>query len=174
MTKTKPKVSQRGVIWFVVLSVILIAIMHLQNQEKPIPASQPEVNTIHTQDFPSVEQGTFRGQLQKNYFKEPIDDIVVLFSSAKLPGMSLIYYPQEKRLAGGTPVMVAENVVLFDGVAHDIAYSFKKDGKQFLVYDGQLVGISDYQGYIPSVLNGMVIGTPITTISPSMEKIEVE
>src|SRR3989344_1080577 len=73
-------------------------------------------------DFPSIEEGTLAGTLKEVYFKEQIDSVVVLFASAKIPGLSLLYYPEKKMLVGGSPALVASEVSLFDGQKHSVLY----------------------------------------------------
>jgi hypothetical protein len=120
----------------------------VQQKQQAESQVQDLVNEIaQIQDFPTAEQGSFIGQTNNRYFKEPIDEIVVLFSSVKVPGLSLVYHPQENKLLGGTPQMVVDNVVLFDDLPHRVGYSFERNGKQRLLYDGQIVAESDFVFY---------------------------
>ena len=130
------------------------------------------VTTI-IRDFPSTAEGTFYGQVQPLYFKESMDHIVVLFASQRITGLALIYYPYQKRLVGGTPQMVAENINLFDGVAHDIIYSFKERGKQMMLYDNQIVAASDFTLNTPNSLTGMVVGPASAVLSRSVTNVEI-
>lgn len=129
--------------------------------EKPQENALPETTQI--QDFASIEQGTFTGNLKPNYFKEPIDQVIVLFASAKIPGLMLIYYPQGKQLIGGTPQMAVNGINLFDGVEHQIIYSFEKGGQQVIVYDGKPVVSSPFLLY-KDLMTGMVAGIPEAVI----------
>ena len=68
--------------------------------------------------------------------------------------------------------MIAEDIILFDGVAHDLQYSFQKGGQQQLMYDGKVVAQSAYQVPGSSLINGMAVGVPSTVISSSFETVE--
>lgn len=123
-------------------------------------------------DFPSTEEGTFSGWLKKSYFKEPVDKEVVLFSSARIPGLTLIYHSEENRLSGGIPAMAAENILFFDKQRHHLVYTFKKGGWQYLYYDGQQVAASEFQPSL-SKITGLITGTSSQAISESFEQIEI-
>lgn len=124
-------------------------------------------------DFPSSDEGSLIAWTKESYFRQPVDKIVVLFVSARLPGLALIYYPEEKRLIGGTPQMAAEGISLFDGQPHQVGYIFKAKDKQQLIYDGRLVANSPFQLYSQSQLTGMFIGAVQPTVSESIYKIEI-
>lgn len=130
----------------VISTFVLIIVMSLatvnNKREKP--------------DFGSSKEGTFVGNIKENYFKEPIDDVVTLFSSASMPGLSIIYEPESKKLIAGSPQMIAENIALFDGKKHQIAYTFKKEGGQQLYYDGLQVAQSKFE-WKSDHLTGMVV-----------------
>ena len=133
---------------------------------KPIP----EENQLN--DFSSTEEGVFFGQLKNSYFKEPIDEVVVLLASEKIPGLTITYYHYENKLIGGTPQMTAENVVLFDGNPHTVKYSFKMNGKQQLYYDNNLVAESDFI-FHSNYLTGNIIGVNEFEISDTLEKADI-
>ena len=123
-------------------------------------------------DFPSIEEGTLAGTLKEVYFKEQIDSVVVLFASAKIPGLSLLYYPEKKMLVGGSPALVASEVSLFDGQKHSVMYSFKRDGQQVILYDGQLVASGEFKLPEGNALTGLVTGVPENKVSEGFEKVE--
>jgi hypothetical protein len=133
--------------------------------ETHIPPPQEKVQDSN--DFPSSEQGTFMAQTKNTYFKEPIDPIVVLLTSAKVSGLTLVYSPGERKLIGGTPQIVAENIDLFDGIAHEVGYAFNRNGKQTLLYDGNVVAESDFVSY-GNFLTGNVAGASKFTVSESI------
>lgn len=147
-------------------------------QPEEISPSEPEASvsapsTVQMQDFPNDQQGVFVGQLNADYFKEPIDQIVVLFISARIPGLSIMYYPYEKRLVAGTPQMVAENIALFEGSPHEIKYAFQKDGNQQLWYDGDLVAETKFQLYGQSGITGAVTGVSEAFVSEGFENVDI-
>jgi hypothetical protein len=123
----------------------------IQNYEKQLTVSavldtpSQEQLTNKEIDFPNTEAGTFAGFAGEKYFREPIEEVVVLFASAKIPGIAIIYYPEEKKIIAGSPQMTIENIKLFNGVRHQIAYSFKKGDKQRFYYDGNLKAEMDFK-----------------------------
>lgn len=136
-------------------------------------ASVSAPTTVQMQDFPNDQQGIFIGQLNADYFKDPIDQIVVLFVSARIPGLSIMYFPYENRLVAGTPSMNVDNIILFDGTSHEIKYAFQKDGNQQFWYDGNLVAESRF---IPakSSITGAVVGVSDVFVSEGFERVEIK
>jgi hypothetical protein len=125
------------------------------------------LNLFYTShDFESTKEGTFMGWIQNS---EITDDKIVLLNSAKIPDMSLVYYPKEQRLVGGTPKLEANNIVLFDGNLHQVGYTFKRDDKQSLFYDGKIVRESDFE-YRGDFFTGQVIGSEVFFVSSVFER----
>ena len=125
-------------------------------------------------DFPSTEEGTFSAWVREQYYKEQLDPMVVFFVSEKISGLSLVYYPEEQKLVAGTPPLVADGIRFFDGQAHHLAYSFKKDGEQRLYYDGKLVGVSSFVPKEKNSLTGLVTGAPENFVSEALYGVEIE
>ena len=125
------------------------------------------------QDFSSKMEGTLSGWTDEKYYKEPIDETIVLFSSEKIPGLTLIYYHYENKIIGGTPQMTADNIIFFDGNPHTVKYSFKKNGKQQLYYDNNLVAESDFI-FHSNYLTGNIIGVNEFEISDSFESVVID
>ncbi|MFC1691065.1 hypothetical protein ACFL0W_02680 [Nanoarchaeota archaeon] len=123
-------------------------------------------------DFPSdADGGTLAGWAGEAYFKEVIDNPVILFASANIPGLTMIYYPYEERLVAGTPQMVVEGIKLFKGEKHKLAYSFDKNGKQRIFLDDKLMAESDFKVQ-ENELVGMITGAPELIISDAWETLE--
>src|SRR3989344_3093948 len=108
-------------------------------------------------DFKSNIEGALSGWTDEKYYKEPIDETIVLFSSEKIPGLAVIYYPLEKKLIAGSPPMVINNLSLFNGYKHHLGYIFK-ESKQALFYDGQLIAASDFLPRTQNSFTGMTTG----------------
>jgi len=159
------------VITLVLYSIGKVGILFPETKAEEAPAEG--VQTIGLTDFPSTEEGTFGGQLNPTYFKEPVDQVVILFASAKIPGLTILYYPYEQTLVAGTPQMAIPDIVFFDGQAHEIMYSFKKGGNQYFFYDGNVVGQSAYVPYEENMLTGLVTGPAVVVVSEGFEKVEV-
>ena len=119
-------------------------------------------------DFKSKIEGTLNGWTDEKYYKEPIDKTIVLFSSEKIPGLAVIYYPLEKRLIAGSPPMVIDNVYLFNGYKHHLGYVFK-DSQQGLFYDGQLIAASDFLPRTQNSFTGMTTGGYLSEVSTSIQ-----
>ncbi len=159
------------VIILVLYSVGKVGILFPETKAEEVKTE--EVQTIELSDFPSTEEGTFGGQLNPAYFKEQLDQVVILFASAKIPGLTILYYPYEHRLVAGTPQMVISDIVFFDGQAHEIMYSFKKGGNQYFFYDGKVVGQSAYVPSEENMLTGLVTGPAVVVVSEGFEMVEV-
>ncbi|MEK6969916.1 MAG: hypothetical protein AABW48_05810 [Nanoarchaeota archaeon] len=119
-------------------------------------------------DFPHTKGGTLSGWAGSKYYKEPIDEVVILFASVTVPGLTILYYPQENKLVAGTPQMTATGIELFQGERHNLVYSFDLGKTQKIYYDGELKAESDFQLY-GSELTGMVTGAPTAIVSESFE-----
>ena len=52
-------------------------------------AASPRIPIEVTDDFPSTKEGSFDGVVRPHYFKEPLDEFVLLLSSDKIPGLSI-------------------------------------------------------------------------------------
>lgn len=186
--KNSPKVKnnfKESLLLMVVLIGIVLAvgvIVRYQNfmEEKKITVEQEELaaqnkilGSVPVIDFPSAEAGTLVGTLHPQYFKEPIDNIIILFASIKVQGLMLTYYPQDHKIIGGTPQMVAEGITLFDGVPHELLYSFHEGGQQIIMVDRKVVAASNFVSYRSS-LTGAVVGVSESVVSPAWEMVEIE
>jgi hypothetical protein len=141
---------------------------------KIIEIAVEEVPTVidNTNDFPSTKEGTFVGIIDGNKNPSRYGEKIILFTSAKIPGLSLEYYPSKSKLVGGTPEMIAENIVIFDGQKHQIAYSFKRFSKQNLFFDGILVAESNFEIF-PRHLTGLITGVEKVYVSELFEEYEM-
>jgi hypothetical protein len=153
--------------------VIFIASIGFLIEDEPIKESMNKDDPLVLQlpDFPNSKEGTFAGTLQKEYFKQPIDQIVILFASARVPGLALLYYPYEKKLVAGSPQMVAENIIFFDGTHHRVAYAFKEGEDQYLIYDDKIVARSPFNPPDNNQITGMVIGAGELVVSESFTEV---
>ena len=70
--------------------------------------------------------------------------------------------------------MVAENIVLFDGNSHRIDYSFQRNGKQHLEYDGKVVAESEFKLYGQDKLTGLTTGYQEYYISESFDNVQLK
>lgn len=138
-----------------------------QSLDQPIkPLTQKDL------DFPNTKGGTFSGIAGTEFPEPPMKEVIVLFASVTVPGLALIYYPQENRLIAGTPQMIAEGIELFQGKKHELTYSFNKNGKQAIFYDGELKVESDFKLY-NNDLTGMITGTSEVLISDGFDEIKI-
>lgn len=151
----------------VIFSIVLI---NLLNPPKELLIEEKVEESPKTNDFPSSKEGTFVGTITGN--AQVSSDEILLFHSANIPGLDLKYYPQELRLKGGTPIMSAERIVIFDGKPHQIAYTFKRFSKQRLFFDGIMVAESDFVWY-SGYLTGLVIGPDSAFVSELIENFEI-
>ena len=129
--------------------------------------SPPEI------DFPDTKGGTFTGWAGEQYFSEAPDKVVVLFASATVSGLTMIYYPYENRIVVGTPQMSIEGIELFKGRKHMVAYSFINGGEQKFYYDGELKASSEFKMPTGNDITGMVTGAGEAIISEGFEKVEI-
>ncbi|HLC89107.1 MAG TPA: hypothetical protein VJG49_03655 [Candidatus Nanoarchaeia archaeon] len=129
--------------------------------------SPPEI------DFPDTKGGTFTGWAGEQYFTDAPDKVVVLFASATVSGLTMLYYHYEDRIVVGTPQMSIEGIELFKGKKHMVAYSFINGGEQKFYYDGELKASSEFRMPAGNDLTGMAVGTSNTIISEGFEKVEI-
>jgi hypothetical protein len=151
------------VLIIVLLSLVVIDILGndpSQEDEKVLvleDGEQAEERAITDKDFPSTEEGKLVGYVKQ---QASSNEKVILFKSVKIPGLSLIYNPPREQLIGGSPKMVAGNIRLLDGNLHQITYSFKKNNKQQIIYDGRLVAQSDFKIYGRNYFTALITGPP--------------
>ena len=159
-----------GLTLVIILFAVFILILNgLDN--KPIPEMSKKMQ-IH--DFESEKEGVFSGQLNSNYPKEEVDPVVVLFSSEKIIGLSLIYYHNEQKIVAGTPPLVAENVILFDNKPHWISYQFTEDGKQYFFYDNEMIASSKFKPVESNSLTGFATGSPQFYVSSLFDTFDMK
>ncbi|MBU0459312.1 MAG: hypothetical protein KKH52_02005 [Nanoarchaeota archaeon] len=123
-------------------------------------------------DFPDTRGGTFTGWAGENYFVDAPPEVVVLFTSATVPGLSILYYPYQERIVVGTPQMVVEGINLFNGQKHMVSYSFTNGGEQKFFYDGQLVANSAFELYGQNSFTGMAV-LEEAVVFEGFEKVEI-
>lgn len=150
------------------IASIFVVLNQLNKENVPPAPTEMQLN-----DFTSDAEGMFNGQLNNNYDKEEVDPVVVLFSSATVPGINLIYYHYENKVVVGTPQMVVENVVLFNDRPHWVGYTFKEGKKQYFFYDGKVVASSDFEPPQENALTGFVTGAAENYVYEGFESMEV-
>jgi hypothetical protein len=157
-----------------ILVSVLLGILFIQFVDPHIELESVEENIKlpeplpENKDFPSIKEGTFVGTINGNNvvnYKK-----IILFQSAKISGLTLAYYPEKMMLFGGTPEMKAENINLFDGQVHQIAYTFKRFDKQKLYFDGVLVAESNFNSF-PRHLSGLVTGVEKVYVSNLFDEV---
>ena len=94
--KHKSKKNRWKIIAIIVVLILVLAVggffgykQFFSEKEQSNPVGMAVESQIG--DFPSDEQGTFAGRLKETYYKEQLDDVVVLFVSEKIPGLAMIY-----------------------------------------------------------------------------------
>ncbi len=162
----------------ITILMLLLVVLVFAAAKMQLGRISPDLNTPVEKslpngvDFMNLDEGALEGWTREQYYKEPIDEVVVLFASARIPGLAIIYYPKEERIVAGTPQMVVNGIRLFDGQTHQTAYAFARNGRQRFFYDGKMVAESDFDFY-ESGLTGMAVGAPELIVSESfvVEKI---
>lgn len=176
MDKMAPKRGSKkikhGIAGFVIITILFVSIFLILNKfnKEEVPQAPTE---MQLGDFENDKEGMFNGQLNNNYDKEEVDPVVVLFSSAIVPGLSLIYYHYEQKVVVGTPQMVVENVILFNDRPHWISYTFKEGGKQYFFYDGDVVASSTFEPPQENALTGFVTGVAENYVYEGFKSMEV-
>ena len=56
--------------------------------------------------------------------------------------------------------MIADNIILFDGVSHKLGYSFQQKGQQLLMYDDKVIAQSEFRLNDRNDLTGMFTQVP--------------
>ncbi len=164
------------VITILIVAVVLLSIKSAGKVTGTVIASQLEEKKSISPpeiDFPDTKGGTFTGWAGEQYFTDAPDKVVVLFASATVSGLTMIYYPYENRIVVGTPQMSIEEIELFKGKKHMVAYSFINGGEQKFYYDGELKASSEFKMPNGNDLTGMVTGAGETIISEGFERVEI-
>ncbi|MDP3733700.1 MAG: hypothetical protein Q8R37_00575 [Nanoarchaeota archaeon] len=159
-----------SVVIVIVLFSGIFMIFHTFNT-KELPPAPTE---MQLGDFENNQEGMFNGQLNNNYDQEEVDPVVVLFSSATVPGVNLIYYHYENKVVVGTPQMVVENVILFNDRPHWVGYTFKEGEKQYFFYDGEVVASSEFEPPQENSLTGFVTGAAQSYVYEGFENFEIK
>ncbi len=158
-----------AVLVIVIAALTAVSVQMMQPEKIPVNLNENLGQlTPKGVDFPNTKGGTLSGWAGSKYYKEPIDDVIILFASANVPGLTLLYYPNENKLVAGTPQLTVEEIKLFQGERHNLVYSFDLGKSQRIYYDGILKAESDFQLY-SSELTGMVTGAPTAIVSESFE-----
>jgi hypothetical protein len=116
-------------------------------------------------DVVDVNQGTIVVWTNEN-MQGRNEGLGQFFSSRKIPGLSIRYRFQDKRIVAGLPAMESSKQAVFDGQKHMIAYQYRKDGSQELFFDGELVASGSYSGIAQTAPIGMVIAYPPEELMP--------
>ena len=164
------------VITILITAVVLLSIKSTGKVTGTVIASELEEKKSISPpeiDFPDTKGGTFTGWAGEQYFSEAPDKVVVLFASAAVSGLTMIYYPYENRIVVGTPQMSIEGIELFKGKKHMVAYSFINGGEQKFYYDGELKASSEFKMPTGNDLTGMVTGAGEAFVYEGFEKAEI-
>jgi len=97
-------------------------------------------------DFESSDEGTIMFWTNLHILRESVGnaDYIILFSSERIKGLKIIYDVMDFRLKGGIPLIGSYKEINFDGNRHHIAYTFRKNGKQALYFDGNIVAEGNF------------------------------
>ncbi len=77
-------------------------------------------------------------------FKD-VRDYIVFFTATNMPGVRVVYNIREQRFEAGSPLMESTKIDIFDGNAHQIVYTYKKDGEQAIMLDTVKVASSEFK-----------------------------
>ena len=113
-------------------------------------------------DFPNNQEGTMTLNFgfPEASFKvgEKQADVLMFIKSKTIPGLQIGYYPKERKLRAGLPVLETGEVSIIDGKNHQIMYSFsRKDNKQGIFLDGKLLVDGEFTGEKNTMLGGAVV-----------------
>ena len=108
-------------------------------------------------------------QLQKFLYVDFADKLIKKIFKLKT---KTSYAPQEQKITAGTPLMIAQDISLFDGQQHSLMYSFGSK-KQGLYYDGELVASGEFKVLEDNHLTGLVTGVSENIVSDSFYSVEV-
>jgi len=114
-------------------------------------------------DFPNTEEGAviFEFNFPSVGFKvgEQEADILMFLNSETIPGLYMGYNIEEKKLKGGLPLIVSDEITLIDGKAHKLAYAFnRKEEKQWIYLDGKVIAEGKFTGEpIENAITGFVV-----------------
>jgi hypothetical protein len=151
-TLTAEKFEGRGIVAVITLSVLVLVFF----SQSPLIDSLAKGNDVviyfpEITDFPNSEEGTivFNLGFPNGIFK--VDgkeaDVLMFLDSSVIPGLGISYNVNEKKVYAGLPRIDSNEVDLLDGNNHQLAYMFnRKEGKQVVVLDNQLIAESEFTG----------------------------
>ncbi len=135
---------------YLIIAIIVIIILIILYKYKPL--KQETIVILKEQDmYPDLSQSE-QGSVIID-FKATDRDVniagifptkILLFRSKVVNGLVIYYLYNEQVIEGGVPRLTTPKVNLLDGMLHKIAYTFKKDEKQALYFDGQKVAEGKY------------------------------
>lgn len=100
-------------------------------------------------DFPNPEEGTavFNIRLFMDNIilkSKRVPKYVIFAESETIPRLIFRYNLHNSVFEGGLPLIRSEEVVFLDGNIHEVAYTFKRGGKQKIFFDGKEVASGDF------------------------------
>ncbi len=145
------KKTKKQPIW---LFVLLIGLVFYSLNQVNIPEEEDDLLVIYfpeIADFPNTEEGAvvFDFSFPNVDFKvgEKDADILMFLNSNTIPGLQMGYNINERKLKGGLPVIVSDEITLIDGKPHKLAFAFnKKQGKQWIYLDEKLIAEGEFTG----------------------------
>ena len=148
-----------SLMFLLVASLVVFAagslVVHMRADDKITgqTISASATNTIRVPDssqpVPNTEEGTI-----VLWTKPPVEifgqfsdarDYIIFFSATNVPGMRIVYNMNAKRFEAGTPLLVSQEIDIFDGQNHQLAYTYKKGVGQKIFLDGVEVASSDFK-----------------------------
>lgn len=130
---------------------------------KPVVKTESIATLAQGIDVQNAEEGTLVISLAM-----PLDriqskpfDKVLLFDSAYMEGLKLIYDVNGGYLIGGVPQMYSSKINIFDGGMHKIAYVYeKKRNHQMILVDNNPVAVGRFTGQkaTPNALTTAFVG----------------
>ncbi|PIN70743.1 hypothetical protein COV93_00220 [Candidatus Woesearchaeota archaeon CG11_big_fil_rev_8_21_14_0_20_43_8] len=88
-----------------------------------------------------------------------VREYILFFSSVNEPDLSIAYNIQSKRFEAGSPVLSSKEIDIFDGRAHQLAYTYKRGMGQNLFLDGTLVNTSVFDWRGASEITGFAVSS---------------
>lgn len=101
------------------------------------------------QPVPNTDEGTI-----VLWTKPPVEvfsqfsdarDYIIFFSATNVPGLRIVYNMDAKRFEAGTPLLVSQQIDIFDGQNHQVTYTYKNGVGQKIFLDGVEVASSDFK-----------------------------
>jgi hypothetical protein len=168
MTNKTQKKDIMTVLFFTFAALLLISAAVYVFVSKLEPKIERKVETVVVlrengvyPDLMNTNEGTvvinFRAKEEDVNVGDAVPTKIQLFRSKNINGLGVYYMYEQKLLIAGLPVITSPPSTLLDGNMHQVAYTYKKDDRQMIYLDGNVIAESRYNPGSPDAISGFLV-----------------